>query len=87
MSFIALCAQTLSCVWLFETPQTVAQQVPLSLEFSQQEYWSGLPFPSLGDLPDPGIKSKFLIPHALAGRLAPPGKPNVFLALNAYIRK
>ena len=38
------------------TPWTVACQVPLSMEFSKQEYWSGLPFPSPGDLPDPGIK-------------------------------
>ena len=39
-----------------ETPWTVACQAPLSMGFSRQEYWSGLPFPSLGDLPDPGIK-------------------------------
>ena len=45
-----------SHVWLFATPWTVARQAPLSLEFSRQEYWSGLPFPSPGDLPDPGIK-------------------------------
>ena len=38
------------------TPWTVAHQVPLSMEFSRQEYWSGLPFPSPGDLPDPGIE-------------------------------
>ena len=38
------------------TPWTVAYQAPLSMGFSRQEYWSGLPFPSLGDLPDPGIK-------------------------------
>ena len=38
------------------TPWTVALQVPLSKRFSRQEYWSGLPFPSLGDLPDPGIE-------------------------------
>ena len=57
------------------------------MEFSQQEYWSGVPFPSLADLPDPGIKSESLMPHALAGRLVPPGKSNVFLALNAYVRK
>ena len=37
------------------TPQTVARQVPLSMGFSRQEYWSGLPFPPPGDLPDPGI--------------------------------
>ena len=38
------------------TPWTVALQAPLSLAFSRQEYWSGLPFPSPGELPDPGIK-------------------------------
>ena len=38
------------------TPQTVAHQAPLFIGFSRQEYWSGLPFPSAGDLPDPGIK-------------------------------
>ena len=38
------------------TPWTVAHQAPLSMGFSRQEYWSGLPFPSSGDLPDPGIK-------------------------------
>ena len=39
------------------TPRTVARQAPLSMEFSRQEYWRGLPFPSPGDLPDPGIKA------------------------------
>ena len=46
----------LSHVQLFATPWTIAHQAPLSMEFSRQEYWSGLPFPSPGDLPDPGIK-------------------------------
>ena len=46
----------LSLVRLFETPWTVAHQAPPSMGFSKQEYWSGLPFPSPGDLPDPGIK-------------------------------
>ena len=41
----------------FETPWTVAHQAPLSMEFFRQEYWSGLPFPSPGDLPDPGIET------------------------------
>ena len=41
----------------FATPWTVARQAPLSMEFSRQEFWSGLPFPSPGDLPDPGIES------------------------------
>ena len=49
-------AQSLSHVWLFVTPQTVACQLPLSMEFSRQEYWSGLPFPPPGNLPDPGIE-------------------------------
>ena len=58
------CACTLSCfscVQLFVTPWTVARQAPLSMGFSRQEYWSGLPFPSPGDLPDPGIEPASLI--------------------------
>ena len=46
----------LSCVQLTATPWTVAHQAPPSMEFSRQEYWSGLPFPYPGDLPDPGIE-------------------------------
>ena len=49
--------QLLSRVRFFVTPWTVAHQAPQSMEFSKQEYWTGLPFPSSGDLPDPGIKS------------------------------
>ena len=66
----------LSRVQLFATPWTVAYQVPLSMEFSRQEYWSGLPFPSLGDLPNPGIKprSRALLADALPSE--PPGKPS-----------
>ena len=44
----------LSCVWPVETPSTVSHQAPLSMESSRQEYWSGLPFSSPRDLPDPG---------------------------------
>ena len=44
-------------VQLFVTAWTVAHQAPLSMEFSRQEHWSGLPFPSLGDLPDPEIET------------------------------
>ena len=44
------------CVQLFVTPWTVAHQVPLSMGFSRLEYWSQLPFSTLEDLPDPGIK-------------------------------
>ena len=55
------------------TPRTAAQKAPLSMGFSWQEYWSGLPFPNPGDLPDPGIESAS---HALAGgffSIASPG--------------
>ena len=48
-------------------PRTVACQTPLSMEFSRQEYWSGLPFPSPGDLPDTGIEPASLTSPALAG--------------------
>ena len=48
--------KSLSRVWLFVTPWTVAYQVPPSMGFSMQEYWSGLPFPSPGELPNPGIE-------------------------------
>ena len=64
---------------LFETPWTVAHQVPPFLGFSRQEYWSGLPFPSPGDLPDPGIKPRSPALQADALPSEPPGKP-----LNAH---
>ena len=54
-----------SCVQLFVTPWAVAHQAPLSMEFSSQEYWSELPFPSPGDPPNPGIKPSSLVARAL----------------------
>ena len=54
-----------SCIWLFATPWTVARQAPLSMGFSRQEYWSGLPCPP-GDLPDPGIEPTSLRSPPLA---------------------
>ena len=51
----------------FATPWTVAHQAPLFMGFPRQEYWSGLPFPTLGDLPNPGIKLTSLASLALAG--------------------
>ena len=57
----------LSHVKLFVTPWTGARQAPLSMEFSRQESWSGLPFPTSGDLPDPEIESMSLESPALAG--------------------
>ena len=68
--------KSLSSVQRFATPWTVAYQVPLSVGFSRQEYWSGLPFPSPGDLPNPGIEPSSLVSSALAGGFfttAPPG--------------
>ena len=50
--------KSLSGVRLFVIPWTVARQAPLFMGFSRQEYWSGLPFPSPGDLPDPGIEPR-----------------------------
>ena len=67
--------KSLSRVRLFATPWTIAYQAPLSMGFSRQEYWSGLPFPSPGDLPYPGIKPRS--PALWADTLSskPPGKP------------
>ena len=59
----------------FVTPWTVAYQAPPSMGFSKQEYWSGLPFPSPGDLPDPGIKPGSPAFQADALTSEPPGKP------------
>ena len=67
--------KSLSRVRLFGTPWTVAYQAPLSMEFSRQEYWSGLPFPSPGDLPDPGIKPGSPALQADALPSQPSGKP------------
>ena len=71
-SHVQLCAATL---W------TVAHQVPLSMGFSRQEYWSGLPCPSPGDLPNPGIQPMSFMSPALAGRFFttnPHGKPLIY---------
>ena len=60
--------ESLSCVQLFEAPWTVARQAPLSMGFSRQEYWSGLPFPTPGDLPSLGMEPELLAYPALTGR-------------------
>ena len=65
-------AKLLSRAQFFVTPWTVAHQVPQSMEFSRQEYWSGLPFPSPGDLPDPRIE---LGPPALQADALPSEPP------------
>ena len=77
ISLAVVVVQSLSHVRFFATLWTVARQAPLSMEFFRQEYWSGLPFPSPGDLPDPGIEQTS---PALAGRFfttEPLGKPCV----------
>ena len=58
--------KSLSCIRLFATMWTVAYQAPPSMGFSRQEYWSGLPFPSPGDLPNPGIEPRSLALEAAA---------------------
>ena len=77
----------LSCVQLFEIPRSIARQPPLSMEFSRQEYWGGLLFPSPEDLSDPGFERASPVSPALAGRFftaEPPGKL-VFYISASYI--
>ena len=64
---------------LFATPWTVAHQAPLSMGFSRQEYWRCLPFPSPGDLPDPGIEPRSPALQADILTSEPPGKPQCVL--------
>ena len=79
---VCVCARTHMCalthVQLFATPWTVANQAPLSIGFPRQEYWSGSPFPTPRDLPDPEMEPTSLSAPALAGGFfttVPPGKP------------
>ena len=67
--------KSLSRVRLFATPRTVAYQASQSMGFSRQEYCSGLPFPSPGDLPDPGIEPRSPVLQADTLTSEPPGKP------------
>ena len=78
--------KSLSRVRLFATPWTVAYQAPPSMGFSRQEYWSGLPFPSSGDLPDPGIEPGSCTLGANALTSEPPGKTaNAGVYIYTYI--
>ena len=67
--------KSLSCVQLFVTPWTVAYQAPPSMGFSRRECWSGVPFPSPGDLPNPGMKPRSSALQADALPSESPGKP------------
>ena len=77
--------KSFSHVQLFATPWTVAHQAPPSMGFSRQEYWSGLPFPSPGNLPDPGIEPRSPALQADAFTSEPPGKPSRSLLFICFI--
>ena len=86
--------KSLSRVRLFATPRTVAHQAPPSMGFSRQEYWSGLLFPSPGDLPDPGIEPGSPAAQADALTSEPSGKSQKTfnleiseLSINQILRK
>ena len=80
---VCVCVHTLSCSvvsYSFVTPWTMALQAPLSVGFPRQEYWSGLPLPNPGNLPNPGMEPMSLASPAFVGRFfttAPPGKPHM----------
>ena len=74
-------SELLSHIQLFRTPWTVAYQAPLSMGFSWQEYWSRVPFPSPGDLVDPGSEPRFPALQADTLLSEPPGKPLLLLLL------
>ena len=69
----------------FVIPRTITYQTPLSMEFSRQEYWSGVPFPSPGDLPDPGIELRSPVLHTDSLPSEPPGKPLCFLFVSLFL--
>ena len=79
-SKISLKLKSLSRVRLFVAPGTVVNQAPPSMGFSRQEYWSWLPFPSPGDLPDPGIELRCPALQADTLTSKPPGKPKFYKA-------
>ena len=66
--YVGMCAQLLQLCLTLCDPMDCGLQTPLSMGFSKQEYWSGLPCPPPGDLPNPGIEFKFLMSPALGGR-------------------
>ena len=83
--FIYVCEKSLIHVWLFVIPWIVACQTPLSMRFSRQEYWSGLPFPFPGDLPDPGIKPRSPALQADSLPLSHLGSSYIYIAITIYI--
>ena len=87
---MAVIVQMLSRVQLFTTLWTVAHQAPLSMEFSRQEYWSGMPFPYPGDLPNTGIQPGSPALQADSLLSESPGKPKYryirFFSLRSYYK-
>ena len=79
--FVAV--QLLGHVQLFATPWTVAHQAPLSMGFFRQEYWSGFPFPSPGDLPDPGVESTSPVSAGGFFTTVPPGKSSIYIQFSS----
>ena len=75
LAITVCCAYSLSCVRLFATPWAVACQAPLSMGFSRKEYWSGLPCPPPGDLPNPGVEPRSPALQADSLPAEPPGEP------------
>ena len=75
LQMLSVKVKSLSRVQLFATPWTAAYQAPPSMGFSWQEYWSGLPFPSPGDVPNPGIEPRSPTLKADALPSEPQGKP------------
>ena len=86
-SFICSCCFVTVMSNSFATPWTVAHQAPLSTGFSRQEYWSGLPFPSLGDLPNPGIEPMSPVGQAYSLPLSHQGSPRgqTFISCLSYM--
>ena len=83
---VRACVRAQLCLTLYDA-MTVAHQAPLFIECSRQEYWSGLPFPTPRDLPDPGIELASLAFPALVGwffTAAPPGKPLIGLTKSHF---
>ena len=80
-TIISYKVKSLSHIQLFATPCTVARQAPPSMKFSRQEYWSGLPFPSPGDLLDPAIERRSLTLQADSLPSEPPGKLNNIISM------
>ena len=85
-NFMSLSEVAQSCPTLCD-PWTVAHQAPPSMGFSRQEYWSGLPFPSPGDLPDPGIEPRSPTLQADTLTSEPPGKPTTNFKWTYIVKK